>query len=184
MSEIIQVKDKIEFYKKLPQNGIIAEIGVWQCKNAKKLYEYCKPSEMVLVDIWKTIKKRGDEKNRSKQIWEQYYQKALGFAKSHDNITVIRGESVKTSKTFEDHYFDIIYIDAGHSYESCLADLNAWYPKIKPGGILCGHDYNENKSKRYGVVKAVDEFKKKNNLEIFMLSNVMQQRDWAIKVAL
>lgn len=184
MSDIIRVKDKIEFYKKLPQNGILAEIGVWQCKNAKKLYEHCSPSKMVLVDIWKTIKKMGDEKNANENVWEQYYQKALAFAKSHDNTTVIRDYSVNASKTFKDHYFDIIYIDAGHSYESCLADLNAWYPKIKPGGILCGHDYNENKSKGYGVIKAVDEFLKEHNLEIFMLSDVKSARDWAVKVAI
>jgi len=157
---------------------------VWQCKNAKKLYEYCSPSEMVLVDIWKTSTKKGDVKNRSEQVWEQYYQKALGFAKSHGNITVIRDYSIKASEIFEDHYFDIVYIDAGHSYESCTADLNVWYPKIKPGGIISGHDYNENKSKGYGVLQAVDELIKKHNLEMFMLSNVMHARDWAVKVVI
>ena len=33
-------------------------------------------------------------------------------------------------------------ISADHSYESCLADINAWHPKIRFGGILSGHDYH------------------------------------------
>jgi predicted O-methyltransferase YrrM len=36
--------------------------------------------------------------------------------------------------------FDLVFIDADHSYEECKADIEFWTPKVKPGGIVCGHD--------------------------------------------
>lgn len=47
---------------------------------------------------------------------------------------------------------DIVFIDAGHDYDSCLYDINAWYPIVRDGGYLCGHDYQQ---KFPGVMRAV-----------------------------
>jgi len=49
---------------------------------------------------------------------------------------------------------DIVFIDAGHDYESCLADIKAWWPLVREGGYLCGHDYQH---KFPGVMRAVAE---------------------------
>ena len=51
--------------------------------------------------------------------------------------------------------FNIIFIDADHSYDGCYADLQAWYPLLSEGGIICGHDYNDNFP---GVKMAVEEY--------------------------
>lgn len=59
--------------------------------------------------------------------------------------------------TFEDHYFDMVYIDGLHTYEGVKIDIALWKSKVKPGGYLAGHDYN---SKHFpGVKKAVHELK-------------------------
>lgn len=55
--------------------------------------------------------------------------------------------------------FDFIYIDGDHSYESVKNDIEMWYPRVRMGGILCGHDYNPAFE---GVIRAVDEFVKKH----------------------
>jgi len=49
---------------------------------------------------------------------------------------------------------DFVFIDAGHSYQSCRRDIESWLPRIRPGGILCGHDYC---TEFPGVVQAADE---------------------------
>jgi hypothetical protein len=54
-------------------------------------------------------------------------------------------------------YADIIFIDANHSYEYVKKDIETYRPKIKKGGILCGHDYGACK----GVTRAIDEIREK-----------------------
>ena len=50
---------------------------------------------------------------------------------------------------------DVVYIDASHEYEDVRADIAAWWPLVKPGGLLCGDDYDPVTDP--GVVRAVDE---------------------------
>ena len=42
---------------------------------------------------------------------------------------------------FEDERLDFVFIDANHSYEACLEDIRLWFPKVKPNGVIAGHDY-------------------------------------------
>jgi predicted O-methyltransferase YrrM len=62
---------------------------------------------------------------------------ALGF---RNLLKVIEGNSREIAAWFPDGYFDLIYIDAGHSYDDANSDIRAWRSKVRPGGILCGHD--------------------------------------------
>lgn len=48
--------------------------------------------------------------------------------------------------------YDVVFIDAGHDYDSCLADIQLWWPLVREGGYLCGHDYQH---KFPGVMRAV-----------------------------
>ena len=57
------------------------------------------------------------------------------------NIVKIKKPSVEAAKDFGDRTLDAVYIDAEHDEESVRADIKAWRPKIKFGGVLCGHDY-------------------------------------------
>ena len=42
---------------------------------------------------------------------------------------------------FEDASIDFVYIDARHTYDAVMEDLEAWWPKVRPGGIVAGEDY-------------------------------------------
>jgi len=64
--------------------------------------------------------------------------KQLGYDKKYN---VLKMDSISASQKFEDNYFDVIFIDADHEYEGVKHDLLSWYPKLKSGGILSGHDY-------------------------------------------
>lgn len=69
-----------------------------------------------------------------------------------DNITIHQDYSYNISDKFEDSYFDLIYIDAAHDYESIKKDIQLYLPKCKR--IIAGHDYSPEWP---GVVNAVDE---------------------------
>ena len=84
---------------------------------------------------------------------------------------LIREFSVDAAILFKDEFFDWVFLDADHKYEAVKEDLVTWFPKIKKGGIFCGHDYlNSDKEHNghtdFGVKKAVDEWAVKNNLRI------------------
>lgn len=60
--------------------------------------------------------------------------------------------SLEASKGFEDESLDVVWIDADHEYEAVKADIEAWFPKLKPGGIMGGDDWLMR-----GVADAVHE---------------------------
>lgn len=71
-----------------------------------------------------------------------------------ENINLIKNDSLSECENYTNEFFDIVYIDASHDYESVKKDIESWYPKVKDGGIICGDDYTEGWP---GVKKAVDE---------------------------
>lgn len=81
---------------------------------------------------------------------------------------LVKGFSVDVAKKMPNGTLDWIYIDADHSYKSVKEDLEAWYPKVRRGGIISGHDYVEysNGGIDFGVIQAVDEFCLKHGYDI------------------
>ena len=69
-----------------------------------------------------------------------------------DYYSAVRMSSVDASKTYKNESLDFVFIDASHEYESVKEDIEAWFPKIKRGGYLAGHDYDWP-----GVEKATNE---------------------------
>lgn len=65
-----------------------------------------------------------------------------------------RALSVPTAADFDDASLDFVFIDAQHTYEEVSADIRAWLPKVRPGGVLAGHDFH---AQFPGVLQAVQE---------------------------
>ena len=62
----------------------------------------------------------------------------------YDNVVKIRKLSMDAVTDFEDESLDAVYIDGNHKFDSVENDIKFWYPKVKKGGIMSGHDYYEN----------------------------------------
>ena len=67
---------------------------------------------------------------------------------------MLQGKSWEVAAGFNDSTFDYVMLDADHAYESISKDIVAWWPKVRPGGILAGHDYS---AEFPGVLQAVTE---------------------------
>lgn len=73
----------------------------------------------------------------------------------------MRCDSAGAAASFADESVDFVYVDAGHTFEAVSRDLLAWWPKIKPGGVLAGDDWQFK-----GVEAAVIHFARAVNLRI------------------
>lgn len=70
------------------------------------------------------------------------------------NVEIWEMDSRAAASRFADHSIDVLYLDALHDKDFVLSELNAWLPKVRPGGIIAGHDYCTG----FGVMEAVPQF--------------------------
>jgi predicted O-methyltransferase YrrM len=82
-----------------------------------------------------------------------------------DRVAVLVGESIDILPRLPQDHFDLVFIDATHTYEAVLNDSELCWPLMKRGGYMCWHDYEEKSNPDFGVTKAVDEIRNRYNLE-------------------
>lgn len=155
-----------EILSRLSGGKIIgAEIGVFTGDLSHRLLNRDDVT-LHMVDSWAIspsdgqYAKSGDfHAGLTVQQQEDFYQHTLSLVKLFgDRAKIIRKSSVDAAQDIADGALDFVFIDADHSYEGCKSDIAAWLPKLKKGGILCGHDYNNTDYPCFGVNQAVDEF--------------------------
>ena len=142
----------------------VCEIGSWKGRSTHALLSGCK-GEVTAVDNFEGAQDKRDKSHylvKEENIIE-VFKKNVGHFK---NLKIIKGDSVKTAKDIPDKSFDMVFIDAGHSYEEVKADIRAWGSKARV--LLCGHDYIGEWPE---VMKAVDE-------EIGLLSGIGGNSIW------
>lgn len=139
----------------------IAEIGSWVGDSACAMWEVCPESRITCVDTFSGAP--GDatfELSRKADI-EAGDDRAVfrTFIKNTDHFSpkVLQTNSLSAARFLAagEEKFDLVYIDADHRYEGVKADIEAWLPLVKDGGIICGHDYGDPGFP--GVEKAVRE---------------------------
>jgi predicted O-methyltransferase YrrM len=143
------------------------EVGVWLGKSAKMVAN-CLPegSNLYLVDTWEGSPEdidRGDmgtfkyTSEEAFEIFKDNFNNEL-LPEYHVNICLLKTDSVSASRMFAPESVDVVFIDASHTYESVCEDITFWFPSVKTGGLICGHDYYIDGSSCPGVKQAVDEF--------------------------
>ena len=134
------------------------------------------------VDAWAELTNYKDtanaEKNEQDARYEATLHKLTG-AYGKQKITLIRKFSTEAVRNFEDKSIDFVYVDARHDYCGCLEDIVNYYPKIRCGGLMAGHDFEyrslnplddwgicANGTRIEGSVrKAVEDFAKKMDIK-------------------
>lgn len=115
-----------------------AEVGVWRGAYSKELCEHNPSVHLYCVDAWRVHDAYRDVR-RQDRLDESYLFAQNVVAPYH--TTFIRDFSVEAAKRFAPESLDFVYIDANHRYEAVVEDLAAWIPKVRSGGVVCGHDY-------------------------------------------
>ena len=134
-----------------------AEIGTLWCATSKYILKNCNINRIVCVDPYKfnitDYYGSFDHRDWTKESVTQMKKEAKEFAKK-EKVEFYFKSSKEASKEIEDNSLDMVYIDADHTYEGVKTDIESWYPKIRDGGMICGHDYS---ILCFGVVRAVYE---------------------------
>lgn len=137
------------------------------------------------VDPWESyLMKDGERKYRKPghkvaKTWEQAKKLFFKNTKKHkDKIVVLNMKSIEAVKYIKDEELDWVFIDANHEYEYAKENLKIWTPKVKEGGIISGHDYDNGEKKGWGIKRAVDEYVSDMGLHLLLDHNAIW---WFIK---
>ena len=163
----------------LPKNAVVAEIGVANGNFAAQILAQSNPKHLYLIDPWvhQADHDYQDDPNNvvEKEAVKRFegVQSRFGNEIERGQIIIMREFSTVASQQFNNGFFDWIYVDAMHTYQAVWDDLRNYWPKIKSGGILLGHDYANNEGSRqmkFGVVRAVNDFVDEVSCEFTALS--------------
>jgi hypothetical protein len=155
--------------EKLPFNALRgAEIGVLRGDTSEGLLRRFSELYLIMIDTWSAVapdSAYGQSHDcAALQHWAQHAaNEQIAYTRTEfaaARRVLLRGPSVTAAKAIADSSLDFVFIDADHTYDAVTADLAAWWPKVRPGGILSGHDYGGRKNRLgiWGVKRAVDEF--------------------------
>ena len=163
-------KTRNDLLDTLPKGLVIAELGVFKGEFSEEILKRTNPSRLCLVDIWEGSMTSGNKDGYNiVQIdnMELVYNEIKEKYKDTTEVEVIRSSSVEYLNNCENDTFDMIYVDADHSYQGVTNDLKIAYHKLKDGGFLMGHDYVGS---FYEVVTAVNDFCRNYEQKIIMLT--------------
>lgn len=152
---------------RLGLTGEGVEVGVFRGEFAELVLDSWKGSKYHLVDPWMVYaEEMGAEGHPLNQeafdhIYESVLRRVDHFG---DRADVMRMPSLDAATCFADGTLDFVYIDGLHTYQAVYDDATAWYPKLKPGGLMAGHDYAEGP--RWEVKPAMDRFAKERGLTL------------------
>lgn len=195
----IQNRDDIGILLENEKFESIIEVGVQSGGYANALlsrWNSCKT--YVMVDPWLQQKFYDDSANVPNIVQNQIFNNAMNVVTKYSSrveFVILKMTSDKAIPYLKGKLFDFIYLDGRHDYLSVKNDINWYYPLVKAGGIIGGHDYqdspkapidkwlldsNGNKNSEYKAVKsAVDEFASENKLNITIAE--VSYKSWMIR---
>jgi len=147
---------------KFPTNSHFVEVGTWKGMSAAymavEIINSRKNINFDCIDTWEYV---DSQKEITQEMCEGLYETFLrNIEPVKHQINPIKSLSWEGANFYHDASLDFVFIDAAHDYESVKKDIIAWFPKIKKGGVIAGHDYTWCDD----VKKAVNEFFKNKTI--------------------
>lgn len=150
------------------------EVGVFRGVTSAYLLRELPGLELLwLVDRWdaepfKLDRNRFSLMSKHSNGWHAGNQvvaaKAVAFAR--DRVEFVRADFREAAKLIRDESLDFCFLDAAHSEKDTWDQIEIYSPKIKPGGLIAGHDYGFPSSGYECVAAAVDRWVAEHQLEL------------------
>jgi len=160
--------------KVIPDGGTFVEIGSWMGQSiihfCQEIQNLGKTVNVTCIDTFKGEPHQPAHvaivESHGGSILDEFKRNITDAQVDH-MIEIIEGDSAESASFLTDQSCDVVYIDAAHDYDSVVRDIAAWKSKVKPNGILSGHDYPWDDVKR-----AVDEYAAADGCEIHQIGRV------------
>jgi hypothetical protein len=159
---------RAELLALLPRGGVVAEVGVAFGEFSRQIMDVCAPRTLYLVDLWDP----GEARYGSPAL--DATRERMRAEIDAGRVQLVRGLSWEGLASLPEASLDWVYLDAAHDFESVRRDLDAALPRLRPGGIIAGHDYTRWSSQgvnRFGVVEAVNAFCAREGWEMLYLTH-------------
>jgi len=142
------------------------ELGLYQANSFCTMLQVCtNVDELIGIDKWEPYVDNvgGGEMVRDQKQIEFIRNTAINFiywSGCADRATILEVDTIEAAKRYEDGTMDFVFFDAHLSQQQLRNEMNAWYPKIKQGGLIIGHDYDKRETRH-----AVLEFRLDHDIE-------------------
>lgn len=135
-----------------------AEIGTDQGEYAEVLMKSNPDLSLLCIDPWKAEaydQGQQPESGENQDFFDKRYEETVERLKQFANCHIIRSTSMEVADIVGDKTLDFVYIDGNHDFINVAQDIHYWFKKVKPGGILSGHDYVRYPSRKFNHVQKV-----------------------------
>lgn len=142
-----------------PSGSHFVEVGCWKgSSSAAMCVEIINSGKAIKFDCVDTWKGSIEHINDPAIVNDTLYDEFIRNLKPVEGVyNAIRMSSVEAAKLYNDNSLDFVCIDASHDYDNVKADIEAWLPKIKIGGILAGDDYGHVQKAVLDCLGSVEE---------------------------
>lgn len=123
----------------------VVEIGCLRGRSARAMADnMTEGSTLYCVDHFKGSEEHGDAFSKDDTLYHTFLMNMSDHIGS-GRIGILKYPSMDAVIMFRERikvpWVDMVFIDASHDYDSVSADILAWRPLLRPGGLLSGHDY-------------------------------------------